>query len=89
MIRLKSASSPEAEGRVGEVRRTVEVWQVQAAPDVVHGRQRHVGALRESPAQGSLASAVTQSHQTIILVQTEEDEELVSHSALLKSFPLQ
>lgn len=63
---------PETEGRVGKKRGSVKFSDSKAAPDIIHGRQRHVSLLHNPSLNETLAGAVTQSHQAVVVIKAED-----------------
>lgn len=67
---------PETEGGVGEVWGAVKVSDSQAAADVVHGGQTGVPPLHDAPLDGTLIGSVAESHQPVVVIQTERGNNL-------------
>lgn len=65
MVKLR----PEAKGGVGEEWRAVKVSDSKAAPDIAHVGQRDVLGLHDAPLDEALIGAVTESHQTVVVIQ--------------------
>lgn len=70
-IPFKSIS--KTKGGVGEVWWAVEVSDPETAPDIIHGGQRHVSSPHYPSLNGPLVGAVTESHQTIVVIQAITD----------------
>lgn len=62
--------APETKGGVGEIRGAVKVSDSKAAPDITHVGQRDVLGLHDAPLDDALIGAVTESHQTVVVIQT-------------------
>lgn len=67
---LNSRAVPKTKGGVGEVWWAVKGSDSKAAPDVVHGGQRHVTPLHHPSLNETLIGAITKSHQAIVIIQT-------------------
>lgn len=67
---------PETEGGVGEVWGAVKIPDSQAAADVVHGGQTAVPPLHDTPLDGTLIGSVAESHQPVVVIQTERGNNL-------------
>lgn len=62
---------PETEGGVGEVWGAVKISDSQAATDVIHGGQTGVSPLHDAPLDGTLIGSIAESHQPVVVIQTE------------------
>lgn len=68
---VSSRALPETEGGVGEVWGAVKISDSQAAADVVHGGQTGIPPLHDAPLDGTLIGSIAESHQPVVVIQTE------------------